>query len=61
MFYLDWKNRAVRRLGYEQNLTTLRDVAISKEIAEEFKSLPESQPMATSHFIYPNYQLSLSS
>lgn len=61
IFYLDWKNRAIRRLWYEQNLTTLRDVSISREIAEEFKNLPEDQPMATSHFAYPNYQISLSS
>lgn len=59
IFYLDWKTRSVRRLGYEQNLTTLRDVAISREIAELFETLPEEQPMATASFSYPNYTLSL--
>ena len=59
ILYLDWKTREVRRLGYEQNLTTLRDTAISRDISELFDSLPEEQPLATSHFKYPNYQLSL--
>lgn len=59
IFYLDWKSREVRRLGYEQNLTTLRDVAISREMSDLFKLLPEEQPLATSHFSYPNYKLSL--
>lgn len=61
IFYLDWKTREVRRLWYEQNLTTLRDVGISREISDMFNNLPEDQPLATSSFSYPNYQLSLSS
>lgn len=60
IFYLDWKTRAVRRLWYEQNLTTLRDTSISKDIAELLEALPEDQTLATSHFSYPYYQLSLS-
>ena len=59
IFYLDWENRAVRRLGYEQNLTTLRDVSVSREIAKLFDTLPAEQSLATSHFSYPYYQLSL--
>lgn len=59
IFYLDWRSREVRRLWYEQNLTTLRDVAISGEISDLFDELPEEQPLATSHFKYPYYQLSL--
>lgn len=60
IFYLDWKTRAVRRLGYEQNLTTLRDTAISDEIRPLIEALPEDQRLATSQFSYPNYMLSLS-
>lgn len=59
ILYLDWKTREVRRLGYEQNLTTLRDTAISREISDLFDLLPEEQPLATAHFQYPNYELSL--
>ena len=57
--YLDWKTRAVRRLSYEQNLTTLRDTRISNQIQKLLDELPEEQPLATSSFSYPNYQLSL--
>lgn len=60
IFYLDWESREVRRLWYEQDLTTLRDTAISREISDLFDELPEEQPLATAHFKYPNYQLSLS-
>lgn len=59
IFYLDWNNRAVRRLWYEQNLTTLRDNSISDEIRELLISLPEEQPLACASFKYPNYTLSL--
>lgn len=59
VFYLDWKTRSVRRLWYEQNLTTLRDTKISGEIQSLLDALPEEQFLATSHFKYPNYTLSL--
>lgn len=60
IFYLDWNTRTVRRLWYEKNLTTLRDVWISHNIEKYLKELPEEQELATSHFSYPNYVLSLS-
>ena len=60
IFYLDWINRKVRRLSYEQNLTTLRDTAISWEIDSLFSTLPANQELATSSFKYPNYKLYLS-
>jgi hypothetical protein len=41
IFYYDWINRAIRRLSYEQNLSTLRDTAISSEIEDILLSLPE--------------------
>lgn len=59
ILYLDWKTREVRRLGYEQNLTTLRDVSISREISDLFDVLPEDQWLASASFSYPNYTLSL--
>lgn len=34
IFYYDWINKKIRRLSYEQNLTTLRDTAVSNEIDE---------------------------
>lgn len=58
-FYLDWKNRSVRRLSYEANVSSLRDSRVNDEIRELFLSLPEEQPLATSSFAYPNYKLSL--
>lgn len=60
VFYLDWKNRAIRRLSYEQNLTTLRDTAISNEVQTLLKSLPEQQSLACSHYKYPLYKIHLS-
>lgn len=41
IFYFDYKNRAIRRLGYEQNLTTLRDTAVSGEIENILERIPE--------------------
>lgn len=61
IFYYDHKNRAVRRLGYEKDLTTLRDVAVSREIEGILKDLPIDQTYATSSFSYPNYKLSVRS
>lgn len=60
VFFLDWINRKVRRLSYEQNLTTLRDTSISNEIDKLFDTLPEDQRLATASFKYPNYKLYLS-
>lgn len=64
IFYFDYINRAVRRLSYEQNLTTLRDSSISKEVEDIFKSIPEnwnwikdySQLISTS-YIYPYFDI----
>jgi len=61
IFYYDWINKAVRRLWYEQNLTTLRDTAISREIGNLLTQLPNTQTSATSTFKYPNYKLFLRS
>lgn len=41
IFYFDYKNRAVRRLSYEKNLTTLRDVSVSSEVEDIFKAIPD--------------------
>ncbi len=41
VFYYDHLNRAIRRLSYEQNLTTLRDTSISSEIEDLLRALPE--------------------
>lgn len=60
IFYLDWKEKSVRRLSYEQNLTTLRDTAISRDIEPILKALPEDQSLATSSYTYPNYRLYVS-
>ncbi len=60
VFYLDWNERAVRRLSYEQNLTTLRDTAISDEIRGLLEDLPQDQSLATANYTYPNYRLYLS-
>lgn len=59
IFYLDWENKAIRRLSYEQNMNTLRDNSISDDIRWLISSLPEEQPLATASFHYPNYILSL--
>ena len=61
IFYYDWINKAVRRLWYEKNLTTLRDVAISREIETIFDNINWDQSNATSTFKYPNYKLFLKS
>jgi len=60
-FYFDFKNKSVRRLGYEVNLTTLRDSAISKEIEPIFSELSDNQDYATTSYAYPNYKLFLRS
>lgn len=59
-FYDPW-TKAVRRLGYEENVTTLRDVAISREVEPIFENIAENQDYATSSFKYPNYKLFLRS
>jgi len=58
-FYLDWKNRSVRRLSYEANVSALRDSRVNDEIRSLMTTLPEEQPLATASFSYPNYKLSL--
>lgn len=55
LFYYDWLAKKIRRLSYEQNLTTLRDTAVSDEI----DSLLQSQPTITwiqqkLYYSYPN-------
>lgn len=61
VFYYDWINKAVRRIWYEQNLTTLRDVAVSREIETIFDVIAEDQSEATMSFKYPNLKLFLKS
>jgi len=59
-FYFDYINRAVRRLWYEQNLTTLRDVAISREIEDLFLSIPDGDEWrrsVTTSYAYPLYKV----
>jgi len=59
-FYFDYINRAVRRLWYEQNLTTLRDVAISREIEDLFLSIPDGDEWGrsvTTSYAYPLYKI----
>ena len=41
IMYYDHLTRAVRRLGYERDLTTLRDVSISKDIESILKEIPD--------------------
>lgn len=59
VFFFDWK--AVRRLSYEQNLTTLRDVAVSRKIEDKFKELKSDQSWAIMYYKYPNVKLWLQS
>ena len=61
LFYYDHTSKAVRRLGYEQNLTTLRDSSISDEIEPIFHTLAADQSDATGSYLYPNYKLFLRS
>jgi len=58
VFYYDWINKKVRRLSYEQNLTTLRDTWVSKEIDK----LIQWQPIINwvqqkLYYSYPNLRL----
>lgn len=61
ILYYDGVTKAVRRIGYEQNLTTLRDVDISDEIEWLISALPSNQSWATTSFLYPNFKLFLRS
>ena len=61
IFYYDNLSWWVRRLWYEQNLTTLKDTAISEDIQEIFNRLPKAQPNATISVSYPNLKLFLHS
>lgn len=61
IFYYDWINKAVRRLGYEQNLTTLRDVSVSDDIRPLFDTIDSNQTDATMSYKYPNLKLFLKS
>ena len=61
IFYFDYKNRAVRRLSYEQNLTTLRDVNVSDEIKSVFDEMPDkvypNSTLISTSFTYPYYDI----
>ena len=67
IFYFDYKNKAVRRLWYEQNLTTLRDVAISREIELLLEEIPENdewndvrtKTLLSTSYIYPHFDIHL--
>lgn len=55
IFFYDGINKAIRRLSYEQNLTTLRDTRVSSEVDSFFENIPilQNQLMSVS-FKYPN-------
>jgi len=61
VFYFDYINKKVRRLSYEQNLTTLRDTAISLEVDDIFATIPDDDestenrysPFINMSFHYP--------
>jgi len=57
LFYYDDITKNVRRLSYEENLITLRDTSISREIETIFEQLADDQSNATASFKYPNYKL----
>lgn len=61
IFYYDDKSKSIRRLGYEQNLTTLRDTSISDEIEPVFLSLADDQSSASLSYKYPNLKIFLRS
>ena len=69
ILYYDHKTRAVRRLGYEKDLTTLRDRKISKEIDSILQSIPVDDEvnderysqLINSSFKYPLYKLHITS
>jgi len=61
IFYFDWISKSVRRISYEQNLTTLRDTSISDEIWPLIENLPDNQSIATAEYKYPNYKIYLRS
>jgi hypothetical protein len=50
IFYFDYINRAVRRLWYEKDLTTLRDVAVSREIEDILAEIPEDHEWNNERF-----------
>ena len=55
IFYYDWINKKIRRISYEQNLTTLRDTAVSNEIDELLQSQPvEYWIQQKLYYSYPN-------
>ena len=61
IFYFDWITNKVRRLGYEQNLTTLRDSAVSNEIDLLLSDHDWDLSSATMSYAYPNLKLFLPS
>lgn len=61
IFYYDNISKSVRRLWYEQNLTTLKDTQVSEEIEEYLDILPSTQSKACLSYKYPNLKLFLRS
>ena len=61
IFYYDKINRKIRRLSYEQNLTTLRDTNLSDEIDELIFSLPILQNYTRLKYNYPNLKVYMQS
>ena len=61
IFYFDDNTKSVRRLWYEQNLTTLKDTQVSGEVEEYINSLPSIQTKACLSYCYPNLKLFLRS
>lgn len=61
IFYFDWRNRKVRRLSYEQNLTTLQDTNVSLDIDWLIMPITKVQKTPLLKFKYPNLKLCLQS
>lgn len=56
IFYYDWINSKVRRLSYEQNLTTLRDTWVSSDVDLLIKWVKDYNKIL--YYSYPNLFLS---
>lgn len=53
LFYVDWVNRNIRRVRYEESFDTLRDDNISERVNNLLQTLPEQTTVYT-RFSYPN-------
>lgn len=57
IFYYDAISRKIRRLSYEQNITQLRDTAISHEVNQIVYDYPLQQNYHRLNYFYPNVKL----